>query len=564
MNSRKNRSGMPSRQLWIIPVIILLIVAVTGGGYFAFSQLQAMTANSRSTLPNQSSQSGQPSTTGKQTAAATTETLSAAVLEKKQALERDTFYEGIYVNELPLAGLTREAAATLIAAEEKKIRDTFKVEVAAGQQKLTMTPDQAGLAFDTQSILATAFETGRKSGAASESARINERYAVIEGLKQKPLKLTITAKANPEKASQAIIDWAAALSVPAKDAKAVGFDFSSHSFKFEAEKPGYRIDAAVAASEASARLASGTFQYTGSAKTEPVAPKLTVASMQGKLGLISTAETFAGSESSRARDTNISKVVSRLNGMIIQPGATFSFNGTFGQRTAEKGFAEAGGIRDGILVQELGGGICQPNTTLYQAVLKADLQIVSRSPHSWPSAYTQVGLDATVSWPGPDFKFTNNTNYPIAIVASFNKPRVVFSVYGRQLEPGVSISLTMEHNGYVKEEPPIEKLVSTLPAGTRNEIRKPRTGQKATSYKIWKKDGVVIKKELVAVSTYKPIQGLYEYGPPKPSNPTTTPTTGTTTSTTKGSTTTTPTSATTSATTTNATTTATTTTNPAA
>ncbi len=518
MNQNKKRSSRPNRQLWLVPAVILLIVAITGGGYLVFKQLYA-----------QNNTPGQTTTTASK--ATTTETtVDPKIALMKEALEQDTFYEGVFVNDQNLGGLSRDAANTLLNVEESKLRDSFMVEISAGDKKLSISAEDAGLIFDTQSVLNTAYETGRSSKAGTETEQLNERFTVVENLKQQPLKLQIKSKVDSAKLKQAIMAWAEEQTVPAVNARASSFNVSEGKFKFTAEKAGSKINAAKVAEDAISKLNEGALQFSGKADTEVLKPAITVSSMQGNIGLVSTAKTLAGSESSRGRDQNISKIIQKLNGLVLQPGETFSFNGTFGQRTAAKGFTTAGGIRDGMLVQELGGGICQPNTTLYQAVLKADLEIVYRRPHSWPSAYTKVGLDATVSWPGPDFKFKNNTKYPIALAASFKKPNIVVSIYGRQLGEGVTIDLISEHNGYIKEDAPEEVKNPNLAAGKKVEIRKPRTGQKATSYKIWKKNGTVIKKELVTVSTYRPIRGKYEIGtgapeptkaPPTTESPTT-------------------------------------------
>ncbi len=523
MNQKKKNTPKRNRQFWLVPAVILLIIAVTSVGYYVFSQLYALNGTPVQTTTEPNKTTTQAST------------FDPKFAEMKETLDRETIYEGIFVNEQALGGLTREAANTLLNVEESKIRDSFKVEISAGSEKYLLTAEEAGLTFDTQSVLQTAYNTGRTSKAATETDQLNERYATVKGLEQQPLKLEIKSQIDPEKVRQAITAWAETQTVPAVNARASSFSVSEKKFKYSAEKSGSKVNATAVIEEAIKQLNAGALQFNGAAEIESLKPAITVASMQGNIGLVSTAKTLAGSESSRGRDQNISKIIQKLNGLVLQPGETFSFNGTFGQRTAAKGFTTAGGIRDGMLVQELGGGICQPNTTLYQAVLKADLAIISRRPHSWPSAYTKVGLDATVSWPGPDFKFQNNTKYPIALAASFKKPNIVVSVYGRQLEAGVTIDLISEHNGYIKEAAPIERKNPKLAAGKRVEVRKPRTGQKATSYKIWKKNGTVIKKELVEVSTYRPIQGIYEIGtgapaPTQPTLPTTVSSTANTTS----------------------------------
>lgn len=117
------------------------------------------------------------------------------------------------------------------------------------------------------------------------------------------------------------------------------------------------------------------------------------------------------------RVTNITLVCQTINGYVLSPGETFSYNGVVGQRTAAKGYKEAGAYSNGEHVTEIGGGICQVSSTIYYAALKANLQIVSRTAHMFPVAYLPKGLDATVSWGGPDFQFRNNTDYPIRIEA---------------------------------------------------------------------------------------------------------------------------------------------------
>ncbi len=116
------------------------------------------------------------------------------------------------------------------------------------------------------------------------------------------------------------------------------------------------------------------------------------------------------------RNNNVSLAAQAINGLVMYPGETFSFNGTVGQRTAGKGYKEAGAFANGQTVYEIGGGICQVSSTLYYCTLLADLKIVARDCHMFPVSYLPLGMDATVSWGGPDFKFRNNTDYPIKLV----------------------------------------------------------------------------------------------------------------------------------------------------
>lgn len=132
--------------------------------------------------------------------------------------------------------------------------------------------------------------------------------------------------------------------------------------------------------------------------------------------LLSQKSTSLGGSSS-ARINNIKKAAAALNGKVLNPGEEFSYNNTLGQRTAAAGYQMAGAYSGGQVVTEIGGGICQVSSTLYYCTLYANLSIVSRINHYFGVNYLPAGLDATVSWPSPDFKFKNSSAYPIKIVA---------------------------------------------------------------------------------------------------------------------------------------------------
>ena len=117
------------------------------------------------------------------------------------------------------------------------------------------------------------------------------------------------------------------------------------------------------------------------------------------------------------RNTNLTLACAAINGKVLAAGETFDFNTVVGKRTAAAGYKEADAYDGGQTVKTLGGGICQVSSTLYYCTLVADLEIVTRSPHSYVSSYMPMGMDATVSWGGPHFSFKNNTNYPIRIEA---------------------------------------------------------------------------------------------------------------------------------------------------
>ena len=142
-----------------------------------------------------------------------------------------------------------------------------------------------------------------------------------------------------------------------------------------------------------------------------------------------TLATFtASSTSSASRKTNLRLACEAVDGFIMNPGDVFDYNVVVGERTAARGFKPANAYVGGETVQTIGGGVCQVSSTIYYCALMADMEIVTRRMHSYPSSYIPLGMDATVSWGGPEFRFRNNSPYPIKIVAKANGGSVTVSI----------------------------------------------------------------------------------------------------------------------------------------
>ena len=160
-------------------------------------------------------------------------------------------------------------------------------------------------------------------------------------------------------------------------------------------------------------------------KPEVLGEELSGLLFRDVLGSYETAHT-----SDKNRNNNLTLACAAINGIVLEPGETFDYNKALGKRTAENGYKAAAAYSGGLTVQELGGGICQVSSTLYYCTLVADLEIVDRSPHSYVSSYMPMGMDATVSWGGPEFKFKNSTDYPIRIEAEVSGGYVKVKLIG--------------------------------------------------------------------------------------------------------------------------------------
>ena len=145
-------------------------------------------------------------------------------------------------------------------------------------------------------------------------------------------------------------------------------------------------------------------------------------------------KTTSLSGSSAARINNITLAAQKINGVILEPGQSFSYNNTVGQRTTARGFREAGAYANGVVVQEVGGGICQVSSTLYYCTLYSNLKITARTNHYFSVGYIESGLDATVSWGAPDFRFENDRTFPVKIVAYVSGGSVTVEIWGTDVD----------------------------------------------------------------------------------------------------------------------------------
>ncbi|MEI8084158.1 MAG: VanW family protein, partial [Actinomycetes bacterium] len=292
----------------------------------------------------------------------------------------------------------------------------------------------------------------------------------------------------------------AAVGTPAKDAT---FKTSNGSVTIIPSQDGIGADMGSLAGEATAVLKdSSNTTRTVEIRTTVVQPKLTTekARVMGVTERISTfTTTYDGSNASRTN--NIHTLGDALDGILVAPGETFSFNGSVGERTAAKGYQEANAIVNGKLVPQLGGGICQVGTTLFNAAFFAGVPIVERSNHSFYISHYPKGRDATVSWGGPDLKWKNDTKNYILISVSYTNDSITISFYGTS--PGYQV--TYETGPFTNETPyPTETVKDpTLAAGVKVVKDRGQTGKKCVVTRTVTKDGKVVRKDTFT-SNYKP------------------------------------------------------------
>ena len=203
------------------------------------------------------------------------------------------------------------------------------------------------------------------------------------------------------------------------------------------------------------------------------------------------------------RSTNIALAASKINGTVLMPGEEFSFNGTVGKRTAAAGFKTATVYSNGQVTTDYGGGICQVSSTLYNSVLRANLEITNRVNHTFTVGYVPIGLDATVSWGAPDFKFKNSRSYPVKIVATTSNKRLTISVYGLKEDVEYEVELVSYRTGTVPYST-VYTTDSSLAKGQTRVVQSGSNGATSVAYKILKLNGKEVSRTLLSKDRYSP------------------------------------------------------------
>ena len=216
-------------------------------------------------------------------------------------------------------------------------------------------------------------------------------------------------------------------------------------------------------------------------------------------------------DSSENRIHNVALMADILDNRLVMPGEQFSFNDAVGPRSPERGFLEGQAIVGGLMIPSIGGGVCQVASTLYAAVFSAGLEVDERHNHDFYIYHYGDGMDATVSWDGPDFSFTNNTEHPVLIRATADRSTMIVNLYsspsdGRTVETSVSerYALKEPEKRYI-EDP-------TAPPKTVVPYTDGQAGFAVDVTRIVKRDGKVLSED-VFVSTYNTQPKWFIVGP---------------------------------------------------
>ncbi len=428
-------------------------------------------------------------------------------------MDRDVIYPGVFVDGIHVGDMTLEEAEAALSANGGQLQNAFSVTVAIGDRTWTVDPSNVPASRNLGNVLQKAYAYGRTNTTAIHTTMrtpFRERTNQAIALRTNGVNLTTTASYDHDAVRAIVADIAAYVTRPPVDAQIQSFDYATRTFTFTASQPGVTLDQDLLYQQLTAALDRWESGVTVTVAPVVVEPAVTTEQMAQNFTLIAAYTTETTRDANR--NTNIDLACQAINGTALMPGETFSFNQATGQRTTDKGYKSAGAIAAGQSIEEVGGGICQVSSTLFNAVARANLEIVSRSPHAWPSTYVNIGEDATVNWPNLDFQFRNNTQSPIFIITYYSDRKMSAEIWGMSLGEGVTIDL---ESVIVKTmDPPLDikyVLNPNLEYGSSKTTVKARTGYVVETYMVWYQNGKEIKRELLHKSTYKAYQQVVEY-----------------------------------------------------
>lgn len=487
-------SGVRKRTIILLIASLLILMAAFAAYYFIMQQRAAEEAAAQAAAEEEMRRQ-------------------QALLESayQQQLTQNTFFDGISIDGVDVSGLTLDEARAKLSAAESTYQPAGTLQLTYGDQSYPVDLSSVKPNLNLEEVLQSAYLVARRSS-------YQEASAEIENLKVNGHNFTLTVSYDYSAIATRVAEIAALIDQPAKDA-AITFTADSATGKpytVSDEQKGVIVNQQVLTAEITKAIQGGTRNALEIPVTE-VDPAVTRSYLENAYTLRASAETsFKGSDSNRVH--NINKGVGLINGTVLKPGDTFSANGVLGVRTYSNGWKEAGAYVGGAVDKQAGGGVCQLSSTLYNAVVKADLEIVYRRNHSMPVSYIKKGLDATINSVGNliDFKFKNNTTADILIRAYTSGKTLSFEIYGLPFATTEydEIKLTSEQIKTVEPTGDIlETLDETLAPGA-SEVKVARqNGSVWQSYKNYYLKGTLVKSEKLALSTYDAFAGEILVGP---------------------------------------------------
>lgn len=416
----------------------------------------------------------------------------------------ETILKGVSIDKLDVSGMTREEALAALESYEKNLGGQ-SIKLGIGDNVIEAKLSDLGVTFDNEDLVDEAIGVGH-------AGNIVKRYKDQKDLQHSGKTFPLSWQTNEDTVRTYVENNCTKYDKKAQNASLTR---ENGAFNFVAGTEGLELNVDSAVRTISDYLEnSWTSDNTEvlnleTQVTEPEGSAEELENIKDLLGSFTTSFSTSGSN----RCKNVSSGASHINGTVLYPGEEFSAYETVSPFTEANGYAMAGSYLNGEVVDSMGGGICQVSTTLYNAVLRAELNVTERSPHSMTVHYVDLSEDAAIAGTYKDFKFVNSTEYPIYIEGyTTSDKKITFNIYGKETRDK---NRTISFESQIVSETPATTILQEDAGqgiGYKAVSSKGSSGYVAELYKIVKVNGVETDRIKVNKSTYKGTNRVVTYG----------------------------------------------------
>ena len=418
----------------------------------------------------------------------------------------DGFFDGTTINGVDVSSLSAEQASNLIASKLNEKRNEVEIELTHGDRSWKFTGADFEVNSDILPIIESAYLYGRDG---SYVKKLNTAKQIQEQGFDVEISYKYVLSGLDKKIDEIINE----INTSAVEPEVKFYPNQKNMFEITDGKAGVEVDR-----EKLFELIDQEFSLSPKIKVEiptnEVLPTLTKGELEQNTKLRAKFSTNYA-KSIEDRKSNIKLALSKFNGMIVQPEEIVSFNQTTGSRTSQNGYKKANVIVDGVFVEGTGGGVCQASTTLYNALIKADIEILEVNKHSLPASYVPLAFDAMVSEGYSDLKFKNNTNSPIFIKTYANNTDCFVEIYGKPFDAGVSVQRranfirVIEHPGdRIVVDTNGEYSDKVMYKGEYFRLKYPREGYESEAWLDYYLNGELVESKLLRKEIYQPQEGI--------------------------------------------------------
>ncbi|OLS03858.1 VanW family protein [Tissierella creatinophila] len=415
-----------------------------------------------------------------------------------KVVKKDTIHEGISIDEIDVSGKKKEDALKIIQDKKESELKQKKMNLKGKDKQYDIKLEEIGFKYEYKKAIDEAYALGRKGN-------LFEKYKKIKQIKKEKEKIELESNYDKKKIEEKVSTIAKEIDTEVIDSK---FNFNNGNISITDEKVGYKIDEQKLISQIEENI---YILDDINIPIDTIKPKYTKEYFSKINGVIGEASTSFNS-SGAGRVNNIKISARAFNGRIVHPGENVSYNSTLGPVNISTGYQDAPVIVAGDLQPGVGGGICQTSTTLYNALLNADLTVTERSHHSIPSAYIDKGLDAVIAGDYLDLKFRNDFDYPIYISSWVSGRTVYFKIYGDKKSRDYTIQMQPQITKVIPHK--VREIVKKdMKPGTREVAQQGRDGYMVVTYKHKIKNGKIVETKQISSDYYRERETIYHIGP---------------------------------------------------